>query len=180
MSDDADRLKEQADAFGRLWTDFASRMAASGLFSPGEAPSPQAARHLRDAMFDAMSKYADQFMRSPEFLEQIKQSFDGAIEFRKQLNAFLGELHHGVQGVSLQDAQGLFRAIEDLQTQVADRIGRVSERLDVIESRLAATPPTKRTAKPPSPGRRLQKAGKKRKTTSRAARTSASRTRRRK
>lgn len=148
MNDGAERMKEQADAFTNMWADFASKMAGAGFAFRPDAPPPDAARQMRDAMFQAMSKYCEDFMRSPEFLESMKQSLDGAIEFRKQLNDFLTQMHHETQSVSLQDMHGLFQAIEDLQTRVMERMDRIDERLDAMESRVASSPGTKPAARP--------------------------------
>jgi len=163
MSDDADRLKDQADAFAAMWADLASRMGPSGPASGARVPPPDAARQVRDTMFEAMSAYCDRFMRSPEFLGQLKQSLDGAIEVREQLNAFLTQVRHDTQGVSLQDIDGLRQAIEGLQHVIAERIGRVDERLDAIEARLK-NPPARTTstkAKPASTRRAQSKKAKK-------------------
>ena len=77
---------EQSDAksFTKLWADFAMRMAQAGMaFSPGDMP-PDAARAMRDAALGAMGEYCEKLMRSPEFLETLRQSMAASIEMRKR------------------------------------------------------------------------------------------------
>jgi hypothetical protein len=125
-----------ADAFAKMWSDFAAKMATSGVaFAPGAAP-PDASRQVRGAMFKAMSEACDEFMRSPQFQEMMKQSLNNSIQFRKQLNDFLGRMQHEFQGTSRQDVDSLMQVMEHVERRVTDSFERVSKRLDEIAARL--------------------------------------------
>lgn len=127
---------EQAARFTEIWTDFATKMATSGMtVDPGSTP-PEAAQQVRGAMLSAMSHYADDFMRSPQFLEMMRQSFDAAISFRQQLNQFLTSAHHNMQGIARQDIDSLLLSVRHMETRVLDRMEELSSRLDEIGKRL--------------------------------------------
>lgn len=65
---------EGAERFAKMWTEFASNMARAGLsFTPGETP-PEMTRQIRDAFLNALGSYCDEYMRSPEFLEGMRDS----------------------------------------------------------------------------------------------------------
>jgi hypothetical protein len=124
------------DAFAKMWSDFAAKMAAAGVaFTPGAAP-PDASRQVRAAMFKAMGEACDEFMRSPQFQEMMKQSLNNSIQFRKQLNDFLGRMQHEFQGTSRQDVDSLMQVMEHVERRVTDSFERLSERLDELNERL--------------------------------------------
>ena len=126
-----------ADAFTRMWTDFATKMTEAGLaFSPQVTP-PEAFRQLRSTMLRTWAEYCDQFMRTDEFLAMMKQSLDGAIQARRQLNDFLGEVQHHLQGASRQDLDKVMTALESLQRRLTDERDAIDARLDELGERLA-------------------------------------------
>lgn len=148
-----------AEAITKMWGEFASRMAqASGALKPDDMP-PEMARAMRSAMFRAMGEYCDQFMRSPQFLQMMKQSMAGAIQLRRQLNEFLGRVQHEFQGTSRQDVDQLMLALRHLEQRIVDgnehlleRIEELDARLDALEAPKKSSPETtKRAAKKATP-----------------------------
>jgi hypothetical protein len=126
----------QAQRFATSWMDCASRMAQTGMaFDTSRAP-PELARQMRTMVFAAMAQYAEQFMRSPEFLEGMKRSLDAAITFRKQMNGVLTAMQHNAQGVARQDIDSLMLTMRHIETRVLDAITEVSGRLDDLTRRL--------------------------------------------
>lgn len=146
MGENRQEIFPGADAFTRMWTEFASQMMASGMgFSPQSTP-PEAARQARSTMFRAWNEYCDQFMRSGEFLEAMKTSLDGAMQARRQLNEFLGQMQHEFQGASRQDVDQLMASLEHLERRIVDESERISSRLDELAERVeklerASSPP---------------------------------------
>jgi hypothetical protein len=129
---------EQVQQLTTTWLDFATRMTAAGLsFQPDQSP-PDAARHVRDVTLDALGREADKYMRSPQFLQAIKQTLDTSIAARKQLNTFLAQAHHSVQGVAKQDMDALSLSVRQMQTRVLDRLEQLIERMDEVSRRLEA------------------------------------------
>jgi hypothetical protein len=126
-----------ADAFTRMWTDFATKMTEAGLSFPSQVTPPDAFRQLRGTMLRAWAEYCDQFMRTDEFLTMMKQSLDGAIQARRQLNEFLGEAQHALQGASRQDLDKLLSSLERLEGRLTDERDAIDSRLDELSERLA-------------------------------------------
>lgn len=134
--DDGKTGFEGAEQFTRLWTDFASKMAAAGMsYTPDQAP-PEASRAMRDAMLGAMGEACDQYMRSPEFLGVMRTSMQEAIALRKQLNDFLGQMQHEMQGASRQDMDQLMQALSHIEKRVVNGLERLTERVDDLSDRL--------------------------------------------
>jgi hypothetical protein len=133
-----DSVFDDAERVTRVWTEFATKMMSAGLtLGPDKAP-PEVSRQMRTLMFQAMSQQAEQFMRSPQFLDLMKQSMDAAINMRKQINDLLTQAHHAGQGVARQDVDALLRSVHHLETRVLDRLEDVATRLDQITRRLDA------------------------------------------
>jgi len=144
--DGADSFSQNAQMFAKFWTDFATKMAAAGFAAaPGSTP-PDATRQVRAAIFKAMGEACDEFMRSVQFQEMMKQSLANAVQFRKQLNEWLGQMHHEFQGTTRQDVDQMMQVMEHLERRMADGFDRLSARLDGLEKRQS------RSARPvPSP-----------------------------
>jgi hypothetical protein len=127
---------EAAQTMANIWMDFANKMGTSGMaFSP-EADPPEAGKQVRSAVFQSMTQYADAFLRSPQFLDMMKQSLDASIAFRKQMNDFLTSLHHNTQGVARQDVDSLQLSVRQAERRTLDRLETVAEHLDEIAKRL--------------------------------------------
>lgn len=137
------RMFESADAFTRMWGDFAMKMMTAGMSAqPGSAP-PDAARQMRSAMFKAMGDQCEEFMRSPAFLEMMKQSMDASVSLRTQLNEFLTRMHHETQGVARDDVDTIMLTIRHFESRVLDRLEDLERRMDAI-----AVPAGKPASKP--------------------------------
>jgi hypothetical protein len=140
------RVFESMDAFTRMWSEFATKAMSAGMAAtPGSTP-PEAARQMRAAMLKAMSEQCEQFMRSPAFLEMMKQSLDAAVTLRTQVNAFLNRAHHEMQGVARDDVDSLMLTIRHFESRVLDRLEAMEQRLDDLAA-LTGEPVSKSTKK---------------------------------
>jgi predicted nuclease with TOPRIM domain len=101
-----------------------------------------------------MGEACDEFMRSPQFQEVMKQSLNNSIQFRKQLNDFLGRMQHEFQGTSRQDVDSLMQVMEHVERRVTDSFERLSERLDELNERLERVEKPKPARKKTSRNRR--------------------------
>src|SRR5690242_1979473 len=107
-------------SFMRMWSDLASKMMTAGMpFSPESTP-PEAARDYRDAMLKYWGDFWQQFLRSPAFLDMMRQSLDASVQARKQFNDYFGQMHHDFQGVSRQDIDQLMRALRHVEQRSVD------------------------------------------------------------
>ncbi len=145
--DDQNTGFDAAAAWMRMWSDCASTMMGTQpQFAPFGTPQ-EAARQTQSAALKAFSNYCEQFMRSPDFLQMLKQSLAGSIQFRKQLNDLLGQIRHEFQGTSRQDIDQLMLGMRHLEQRVVGGIERVAQRLGELHARLDAI-----ENRQPSPG----------------------------
>jgi len=135
----------------KFWADWFSMMgnAQAGDRKDGgarpEAPTPSsfltadAMRQFQQAFLDSLSKYCDDYMRSPQFLGVMKQSMDNALAFRQQLNEFLDTAAasgFAPPGGAQVDQAVIVDAVRETERKLRDHIEALSARLDRIEARL--------------------------------------------
>ena len=136
MTDDGQNGFSGADFFTRTWADFAGQMMRAGTaFTPGSTP-PEMSQEMRSAMFKAWSEYCDQYMRSPEFLQMMKQSLSASLEARKQLNEFLGRMQHEFQGSTRQDVDEITATLHHMERRIVDGLDELNSRFQDLEKRI--------------------------------------------
>jgi hypothetical protein len=148
---------EQWAAFQQIWSDTFNKMLQLGVtFSPESAP-PEFVRQMRSSIFQAMAQSWDEFLRSPQFLDGMKQWMESAIAFRQMSNDVLTRAKESMQTVGRTDVDAILQAIRHMEQRLNDRI-------EEVESKL----PQAASAKPRTNGQRSP--GRARKTKPRAKR----------
>ncbi len=166
---------EQAAAYQKIWTDSFSKLAqAAFTFSPDAAP-PEVMRDIRSSIFQAMATSWEEFMRSPQFLESMKQLMSNAMAFRKMTNDFLTKAHHETQGTARTDIDTLMLAVRHLEERVVDCVADLKAevqdlrgKLDEVQSRRDRAGTTGDRSAPSGPTRPAGRKG----SNKRSARTS--------
>ena len=148
MNDDSDDPKQTAEqwaAFQKIWTDtFAKMMQLGFSYSPETAP-PEFLRQIRTGIFQALSQSWDQFLRSPQFMEGMKQWMEQAVSFRKMSNDFFTKVRHETQGTAQQDVDAVLVALQQLETRVLNRVDEVAADVEQLkQQRKAGTPKKKK------------------------------------
>ena len=133
-----DETINQATRLMELWGEMATRMAMAGMQANPQSAPPEAARSVRASVFQAMAQFADQYMRSPEFLAMLRQGFDNGMKVREQTNEVLTRLHHELQGVAHKDVESLLRGVHQAECRIVDRLDDLCCRMDQIAGRLDA------------------------------------------
>jgi hypothetical protein len=125
----------------RMWLDFVTRMTSAATTAVAESVPADAAKHMRDSYLQALGQYTEDFMRSPQFLEMVKQSTDAAINLRQQSNDMLAQAQHAVGGVARPDVDSILQSVRRCETRVLDRIDELSTRVDQLERELRSLRP---------------------------------------
>jgi len=137
MSDGSNMEKtaEQWAAFQKIWTDTFAKMMQLGFTSPDAAP-PEFLRQIRGGIFQALSQSWDEFMRSPQFLESMKQWMENAIAFRKMSNDFLTKARHETQAPAREDIDATMQAMHHMETRVLDRMEELAKQVEGLTARV--------------------------------------------
>src|SRR5437763_15949037 len=108
MSDDFEKTAEQMAAFQKIWAESISKtMQTAFSMAPNSAP-PEVLRKIRSGLFQALAQSCDEFMRSPQFLEGMKQCMDYAINFRKMSIDFMEKVRNEFHSPSGEDNDPVF------------------------------------------------------------------------
>jgi hypothetical protein len=159
MNDEQDGTNQTAEqwaAFQKIWGETFSKLMQAGFtFSPESAP-PEFLRQMRSGIFQALGQSWEHFLRSPQFMEGMKQWMDNAMAFRKMSSDFFTKVRHETQTTSREDIDSVMLAVRHMETRVLDRVEELAAQIDEVSKRLNAnergstrTPQPKRKTKGP-------------------------------
>ncbi len=120
------------DPFMKFWADMTGRMAASGVTAPTGAPDMMA--QMRKTFFGAMAEYADDYMRSEQFLSAMKQNMDNALAFKQQINQFLTSTLQSSQMPSRSDTDHIVLLVRGMESRIVEKLDDLSARVDQLEA----------------------------------------------
>jgi len=143
---DFEKTAEQAAAFQKIWGESLSRMIQTAFASGPSSPPPELLREIRNGIFQALAKSWDEFMRSPQFLDGMKQWMDQAVTFRKLSNDFMAKVRNEMQAPSREDIDTVMLAVRHMEKRLLDRVDHLAEQLGALNGKFA-----KRGSKPPAP-----------------------------
>jgi hypothetical protein len=121
---------EQWEAFQKVWADTFNKMLQVGMtFSPESTP-PEYLKQMRASIFQAMAQSWEEFLRSPQFLDGMKQWMESAIAFRKLNTDTMTRLHEEMRTPSSDDIDAVLVAMRHMEQRMLDRIEELAARLD--------------------------------------------------
>src|SRR3974377_2047086 len=112
MSDDnMNKGFEQAAAFQKLWMDsFADMAGVWSQFSPVPPPSDEM-RKMRGGMLKVLAETWDEYMRTPQFMEVMKASLNGALDLKRMAREGMNLVHEQFENPSKEDIDGVLLGI---------------------------------------------------------------------
>jgi hypothetical protein len=125
-------------AMSQAWMQMVGRMSSAATACSANCDPQEASQHVRNAALTLLTQFTDQFLRSPPFLQIMKQSLDSSVAMRQQLNDVLTQLHHSTQGVARADVDSLMRCVRESERRTLDRLEVVAGQLEQIAQRLEA------------------------------------------
>jgi hypothetical protein len=97
-------------------------------------------RQMRRRWLDAVARSVESFLRTPAFLEAVKQN----LKVMTDLKVFQDQLVKGAArqvGLPLaDDISGLFERLNSIEREVLTRLGAVDSRLKAVEATLGNVP----------------------------------------
>jgi len=100
--------------------------------------TPEVLRQFQEAFLQSVSKYCEEYMRTPEFLANMKRAMDNALTFRQQMNEFLDStVSAGFRppGGLAPDQSVIVDAVRETERKLRDQIETLSARLEKMEAR---------------------------------------------
>jgi hypothetical protein len=90
---------------------------------------------------DAVSKSMDAYMRSPIFLQAVKQNTDAMIKIKQQSDDLSKEIARNANIPTAGDISGLFERLHSIEEAILNRLGHIQKRLDAIEQQVGTGQP---------------------------------------
>lgn len=129
-------FNEQAAAFQKMWMDSMSKLGQTAFTFTPESPPEETIQEIRRGILKALAHSWEEFLRSPQFLESMKQWMDQAISFRTMTNDFLSKVRHESQEPTQRDIDSILQALRHLETRVLNRVEEVAEEVDSLKANL--------------------------------------------
>jgi hypothetical protein len=136
MSDNFEKTAEQAAAFQKIWMDSMSKIMQTAFTFGNNSPPPDVLKQIRSGMFQALAQSWEEFMRSPQFLESMKQWMDTAINFRRMSNDFMAKVRNEIQAPSRDDIDTVMLTVRHMEKRLLDRVEDLAVRIAQLDSRL--------------------------------------------
>ena len=156
MNESFEKASQEAAAFQKIWTESVSKtMLAAFKFTPDSMP-PDILRQIRSGILQSLGESWNEFMRSPQFLDGMRQWTENAISFRKMSNEFLGQVRNDLQAPSRTDIDTVMLSVRHMEKRLLDRIDELSAQITNLQNENASGAPAS-----PRPGARRKRPGRK-------------------
>lgn len=86
--------------------------------------------------FEAVSKSMDVYLRSPAFLQAMKQNTDAMIKAKQQADDMSAEFARNANIPTAHDISGLFERLHSAEEAILGRLDRLEERLSTMEKQM--------------------------------------------
>lgn len=136
MESNSEQSAESGAAFQRIWTETATKLFQASLASTPYPPPPEVLRQIRSGIFQALAQSWEEFMRSPQFLENMRQWMDNAISFRKMTTEFMGRVRNEVQAPSREDLETVRLQVRHMEKRLLDRLDELATQLGAVQGQL--------------------------------------------
>src|SRR5215469_8452078 len=136
MTDNTDKIFDQAAAFQKLWMDSLTEMA--GIWSQYSAGSPpiDEMRKMRGGMLQVLAETWDEYMRTPQFMEMMKASLNGALDLKRLASDGMNRVHEQFKTPSKEDIDEVLLAIRHVERRILDRLEGLDDRLAKLDEGL--------------------------------------------
>ena len=136
MSENMDKAFDQAAAFQKLWTDSFMNMASVwSQYSPFSPPVDEM-RKMRGGMLKVLGETWDEYMRTPQFMELMKASLNGALDLKRMAREGMNRAHEQFENPSKEDIDGVLMAIRHVERRLLDRLEGLDERVVNLDEKI--------------------------------------------
>src|SRR5208282_3584738 len=137
MSDSPDSNPDPTAAFAKLWSDSCARLMQAAMSHSPETAPPELLRQIRSGLMQALTQSWEEYLRSPQFLEGMKQTMEQAIAFRKFSTELLTKTRHATEGVAHDDIESLRAVLSQMESRLARQIDALAAQTSQLAEGLA-------------------------------------------
>ena len=122
------------DPFSSFWQDFTSRMMAAGMPAQPQNPSVEMLNNMRRMFFDSLARHSEEFMKSEQFLQGMKQAMDAGLAWQQTINQSMQKTLSAAQMPTRGDTDHIALLVRGLEDRLLSRIEELSDRVASLES----------------------------------------------
>src|SRR5512135_3385290 len=126
-----------AAAFWTQWLEQSNRGTQALLEAMQATGDP---KQLHQRWLDAVSQSLENFMRTPAFLEAMKQNLKVITDLKGFQNQVVQGAVHQLGMPLADDITGLFERLNSVEQKILTRLGAVDSRLKAVEAKLGSAP----------------------------------------
>jgi len=134
MDNNFEKTAEQAAAFQKIWMDSMSKVMQTAFTFGSNSPPPDVLKEIRSGIFRALAQSWEEFMRSPQFTESMKQWMDAAINFRKMSNDFMAKVRNEIQAPARDDIDTVMLTVRHMEKRLLDRIDDLANQIAALNN----------------------------------------------
>lgn len=132
-----EKSAEQAAAFQKIWMESLSQMMQAACTFTPNSPPPEVMRQMRSGIFQALAQSWEEFMRSPQFQEGMRQWLENAVAFRKMTNNFMANVRNEIQAPSRDDIDSIILTVRHMEKRLLDRMEELALQVSQLQQQLA-------------------------------------------
>lgn len=132
-----------------------TKMAQAAFTCSPNSPPPEILKQIRTGIFQALATSWEDFMRSPQFLEGMRQWMENAIAFRKMTNDFLARARTEMQAPSRTDIDTVMLNVRHMEKRLLDRLDELAQQVAALSNADGQLRPAReRVSRPKRPARK--------------------------
>ena len=132
MNESSQNSPKDGAAFQKVWLESMSKlMQAAFTFSPDSTP-PEVLREIRNNVLQTLGEGWNEYLRSPEFQESMKQWMENAIAFRQITNDFMARVRKEMQAPSRDDVEAIQQNVQHLETRLLERMEALAKQIEEL------------------------------------------------
>ena len=125
---------KQAAAFQKMWMDSMSGMTRVWSEYSPKNPPPDELKKVRNGVLKAVSQTWEEYMRTPEFMQMMKETMNNSVQWQKWAKDNTNKMHSALGSASKDDIQGVLVAVQHVERRVLDCLGDMEARMNAMQS----------------------------------------------
>lgn len=125
---------KQAAAFQKMWMDSMSGMTKVWSEYSPKNPPPEELKKVRNGVLKAVSQTWEEYMRTPEFMQAMKETMNNANQWQKWTKESAGKMQSAMGGTTKDDIQGVMVAVQHVERRVLDCLDDMQAKMAGIQA----------------------------------------------
>jgi hypothetical protein len=137
MSEEFAKTSEQIAAFQKIWTESYTQLMRTAFTAAPHSAPPEILRQIRSGILKSLAESWEEFLRSPQFLDGMRQWMDSAISFRKMSNDWMARVRNELQAPSREDIDTIMLSVRHMEQRLLNRMEELAKRIEASNGQTA-------------------------------------------